>query len=241
MREHIHARLAKCAIASMSLGLTRPPLADSDDVNANKSLYGNKRETPSIRCREPADRAGRRAGPIGAARRRVHRLGSGAGDTGQRVRPRYSRTRRDSARPAGYGETRCGEPGAGAGSRGPGAGSRGPARGAGAARFRRTGAGRLGTAVPAGVRRDRPRAGHSQPVTWAKIMMTKTGERHGPGLAGHVRLAGNLGHKNPSASDIHPRNRTRAENVSLGTDDAIQGHRTGPGAIPRNKEGKDGC
>jgi hypothetical protein len=78
-------------------------------------------------------------------------------------------------------------------------------------------------------------------VTWAKIMMTMTGERHGPGLAGHVRLAGNLGHKNPSASDIHPRNRTRAENVSLGTDDAIQGHRTGPGAIPRNKEGKDGC
>ena len=30
-----------------------------DDVNANKSLYGNKRETPSIRCHEPAPRRGR--------------------------------------------------------------------------------------------------------------------------------------------------------------------------------------
>ena len=57
----------------------------------------------------------------------------------------------------------------------------------------------------------------------------------------HVRLAGNPRRRNPSASDIHPRNRTRAGNVSLGTDDAIEGHRTGPGAIPRNKEGKDGC
>jgi len=28
------------------------------------------------------------------------------------------------------------------------------------------------------------------------------------------------------------------ENVSLATDDAIQGHRTGPGAIPRNKKGR---
>jgi len=28
-----------------------------DDVNANKSLYGNKRETPSIRCHEPAQPA----------------------------------------------------------------------------------------------------------------------------------------------------------------------------------------
>src|SRR5580704_16643927 len=28
-----------------------------DDVNANKSLYGNKRETPSIRCLEPAQPA----------------------------------------------------------------------------------------------------------------------------------------------------------------------------------------
>ena len=63
----------------------------------------------------------------------------------------------------------------------------------------------------------------------------------GPGLAGHVRLAGNLEHRNPSASDIHPRNRTPVGNVSLATDDAIQDHRTGPGAIPRNKEGKDGC
>jgi len=63
----------------------------------------------------------------------------------------------------------------------------------------------------------------------------------GGGLASHVRLAGNLEHRNPSASDIHPRNRTPAGNVSHGTDDAIQGHRTGPGAIPRNKEGKDGC
>jgi hypothetical protein len=65
--------------------------------------------------------------------------------------------------------------------------------------------------------------------------------RADPGLAGHVRLASNLEHKNPSASDIHPRNRTPMGNVSLGTDDAIQGHRTGPDAIPRNKEGKDGC
>src|SRR5580658_5544109 len=63
----------------------------------------------------------------------------------------------------------------------------------------------------------------------------------GRGLAGHVRLAHNMGRRNPSASDIHPRNRTRVGNVSLGTDDAIQDHRTGPGAIPRNKEGKDGC
>ena len=50
-----------------------------------------------------------------------------------------------------------------------------------------------------------------------------------------------LRHRNPSASDIHPRNRTRVGYVSLGTDDAIEGHRTGPGAIPRNKEDKDGC
>jgi len=63
----------------------------------------------------------------------------------------------------------------------------------------------------------------------------------GAGLAGHVRLSDNLEHRNPPASDIHPRNRTRVGNVSLGTDDAIQGHRTGPGAVPRNKEGKDGC
>ena len=63
----------------------------------------------------------------------------------------------------------------------------------------------------------------------------------GAGLAGHVRLARNLEHRNPSASDIHPRNRTPVGNVSLAADDAIQGHRTGPGAIPRNKEGKDGC
>src|SRR3984957_12016263 len=59
-----------------------------------------------------------------------------------------------------------------------------------------------------------------------------------PGLAGHFRLVGNVEHRNPSASDIHPRNRTRAGYVSLGTDDAIQDHRTGPGDIPRNKEGK---
>src|SRR5580693_3047929 len=60
----------------------------------------------------------------------------------------------------------------------------------------------------------------------------------GPGLGGHVRLASNLKHRNPSASDIHPRNRTPAGNVSMGTDDAIQGHRTGPGAIPRTEGGK---
>jgi len=46
----IYMPSAKCAITTMSLGLTRPPLARPDDVNANKSLYGNKRETPSIRC-----------------------------------------------------------------------------------------------------------------------------------------------------------------------------------------------
>ena len=65
--------------------------------------------------------------------------------------------------------------------------------------------------------------------------------RTGPGPADHAKLAGNVEHKNPSASDIRPRNRTPAGYVSLGTDAAIQDHRTGPGVIPRNKEGKDGC
>ena len=77
------------------------------------------------------------------------------------------------------------------------------------------------------------------PVTWAKAITVVTGWAAWPCLAGHVRLAGNLEHRNPSASDIHPRNRTPVGNVSLATDDAIQDHRTGPGAIPRNKEGKD--
>ena len=65
--------------------------------------------------------------------------------------------------------------------------------------------------------------------------------RDDPGLEGHVRLPVTRVAGNPSASDIHPRNRTRAGNVSQGTGDAVKGHRTGPGAIPRDKEGKDGC
>jgi hypothetical protein len=40
-----------------------------DDVNANKSLYGNKRETPSIRCHEPAHRRGRGRPPCRPDRR----------------------------------------------------------------------------------------------------------------------------------------------------------------------------
>ena len=65
----IYMPSAKCAITTMSLGLTRPPLARPDDVNANKSLYGNKRETPSIRCPGFPGRAGTRRGRVAYPRR----------------------------------------------------------------------------------------------------------------------------------------------------------------------------
>src|SRR6202021_2404844 len=49
-----------------------PPPRRLDDVNVNKSLYGNKRETPSIRCHESSRRP-RTATPT------AHRPDGGAG------------------------------------------------------------------------------------------------------------------------------------------------------------------
>ena len=178
-----------------------------DDVNVNKSLYGNKRETPSIRCHESSRRPGT-ASPT------AHRPDRGAG------RP----TSASTVLAAGC-RGAPSEPGAGGShaSRVSGDGGRYPRYrwdgGRAAVRMRRQTACDLGV-VPEG---------------------TGRASRIDAGLAGHVRLLGNVAHRNPSASDIHPRNRTRAGYVSLGTDDAIQDHRTGPGAIPRSKEGKDGC
>jgi hypothetical protein len=102
------------------------------------------------------------------------------------------------------------------------------------------------TNLPTAAAEDAPRAaqigaaGRRGTAAGAGVRETGYGGRTGR-LAGHVRLADNLDHRNPPASDIHPRNRTPVAYVSLGTDDAIQGHRTGPGAIPVTREGKDGC
>jgi hypothetical protein len=234
-----------------------------DDVNANKSLYGNKRETPSIRCHEPAHRPGRGRPPAlpGLVRPGGARW---AGRTGAAGRPDGAAGRVRRGGRAGRGGTAgrgaVGRPGAGDGR-----GEVGWARGGGWAGRRLGGL------------RDRPRREWS--ICWAEArakglpfreaseprnrwdgsraaalagrhVTRDLGKDHearervrstSPDPVGHVRLAGNLEHRNPSASDIHPRNRTPVGNVSLATDDAIQGHRTGPGAIPRNKEGKDGC
>ena len=217
-----------------------------DDVNANKSLYGNKRETPLIRCHEPANRPGR-AAPARRPARRPARC--------------PDRRRRETGKVGPLGTGRRGTSG------GLGTASAGWAPGDGvrqwAAAWAGTASGGLGGRTR--VKRDRLRydgngAGHELGPGWprhewsgcppGRCLVRDLGKDHGsrdwvsgigPGLVGHVRLAGNLEHRNPSASDIHPRNRTPVGNVSLGTDDAIQGHRTGPGAIPRNKEGKDGC
>jgi hypothetical protein len=194
-----------------------------DDVNANKSQYGNKRETPSIRCHET------------------------------------SRRPRTASRTAHLQNPCTRHPCAGIGAPGsvPGDGATGSVPGSvhpGSVR-RDPCAGRQATGSLAVAWRDvRDTRCWWDSWTAAARVRQQLGRdlgivpddrgrasRTDPGLAGHVRLAGNVAHRNPSASDIHPRNRTPARYVSLGTDDAIQDHRTGPGAIPRNKEGKDGC
>jgi hypothetical protein len=179
-----------------------------DDVNANKSLYGNKRETPSIRCHEPS-----RPTPGDDPHR--SRSDSGAGSRSARPRRVQERADWSGSREMGTAITRI-----------PGWLTR-----------RKRSEVLVGTTGRAALRVSR------QTACDLGIVPDSRGRasRADPGLAGHVRLAGNLEHRNPSASDIHPRNRTPVGNVSLATDDAIQGHRTGPGAIPRNKEGKDGC
>src|SRR5271170_5470457 len=64
-----------------------------DDVNVNKSLYGNKRETPSIRCPEsappPPGGSGPRTPRIRASRgrRAATDAGSTAGQPGPRAEP----------------------------------------------------------------------------------------------------------------------------------------------------------
>ena len=138
----------------MKLRSDTPSPRRPDDVNANKSLYGNERETPSIRWPESA-------GPSRSAD------GPGATDGASMT-------------------------------------TDGPGREGGRCHVMNRGSARARVPV------------------------------------GHDGLGGCPRRKNPSASDIHPRNRTPAGNVSLGADDAVEGHRTGPGAI-RNKEGEDGC
>src|SRR5579871_3086288 len=66
----------------------RPDVASHrrlDDVSANKSLYGNKRETPSIRCHESANRTqgwGSGGPSGGGGGERWGRGGSGRGRSG---------------------------------------------------------------------------------------------------------------------------------------------------------------
>jgi hypothetical protein len=196
-----------------------------NDVNVNKSLYGNKRETPSIRCRESSRR------PRTASRTAYRQnpcswrpcAGIGAPGSVRRGSVRRGSVRRGSVR-------------------------RGSVRRETPVRQLTTFGSQIRPPRPVGKdASSRRTGGRTLPdATVARdlgIVPESTGRasRTAPGLAGHVRLAGNVPHRNPSASDIHPRNRTPVGNVSLATDDAIQGHRTGPGAIPRNKEGKDGC
>ena len=230
----------------MSLGLIRPPLADSmmltltshyTATNAKHHRYAATNLPTAPDARRP--RGVLRAARIGAAGRPEKSARRAPGD-GVR-RPGWAPG--DGVRRAGWAPRRAGWA---------------PRRAGWAAA-----SGGLGGRTR--VKRDRLRydgngAGHELGPGWprhewsgcppGRCLVRDLGKDHdgrdwvsgiGSGLAGHVRLGGNLEHRNPSASDIHPRNRTPVGNVSLGTDDAIQGHRTGPGAIPRNKEGKDGC
>jgi len=80
-----------------------------DDVNANKSLYGNKRETPSIRCHEPAQPARTRtprAPPRSARRREAGYIGRAgrreAGYIGRAGRREAGYIGRAGRREAGY-------------------------------------------------------------------------------------------------------------------------------------------
>jgi hypothetical protein len=92
-----------------------------DDVNANKSLYGNKRETPSIRCHEPSRPTGRRPTPQ-AGQIRVPGGKGGANRAGRRgCHPSRARSAPAVRERADW--TRCREP------------ERTPAPGAGACRL----------------------------------------------------------------------------------------------------------
>ena len=194
LHEHLHARLAKCAIASMSLGLTRPPLADSTMLTLTSHYTAtNAKHHRYAAANLPTARTG--AGPRGAPGWR----GASPGWRGR--------------------ETGLARPGDRAGA----------VPGLGPLTVRDT------TGVSSRPRHERsgyfPRCKRSEiPVGQQDGLRTRAGRHPGrdlgkghdgrdwvsgidPGLAGHVRLAGNVEHRNPSASDIHPRNRTPAGNV----------------------------
>jgi len=141
-----------------------------DNVNANKSLYCNERETPSIRCPASAGQAGTQTAP-GATDGAMHDYGQSPSMTTDSL-PAASMTADDS-------------PAASMATDGPG------------------------------------RGGDQRHVVNPWFTTLEGGEPPGfivfaggdPGPAGHVGLAGHPPRTNPSASDIHPRNRTPVGNV----------------------------
>ena len=197
-----------------------------DDVNANKSLYGNKRETPLIRCHEPANRPGR------AAPRAAPRAPPGSVPLGDR-----------KSRPAGHRETGdvgrawrretgyVGRAGHGVGRAGHRVGRAGHRVGRAGHRVGRAGH-RVGRAGHRVGRAGRPDTGQAGPVA---VRRKRRGHELGPEWPRHEWSGCPPGRKRPQM-----RARRRTGRRCGAQDGPVRGTgRTGPGHEPGPVDARD--